>query len=128
MMRLLDDEAAQGRRRRLNRNILEVLGNTQFENERLLREQRELQKQNDRAIELVRTLVDRSEAFRRLATHLRDAWQPSNPSELPLKASLKPLLDQKKQELANDPNWARERDADIAQRLCAPTAAAGRKR
>lgn len=115
--RQLNDEALQGIQRRSNRRVLDTLMETQNEHGRLLREHHALKQESERAIALIRTLVDRSEAFRRLAIHLRDAWQPTDPAELPLKASLKPLLDVKKQELANDPKWVEERDADIEKHI-----------
>lgn len=111
--RRLNDEALQGVQRRSNRRVLDTLMETQNAHGRLLREHHALKQENERAIALIRTLVDRNEAFRRLAVHLRDAWQPTNSEELPLKESLKPLLDAKEQELANDPKWAQERDAHI---------------
>ena len=118
----LNEEMVSGLQRRSNRRVLDTLMETQDAHARLLRERHELQRQNDVAVELIRTLVDRSEALRRLAVHLRDAWQPVSPDELPLKASLEPLLDQKEHELAADGEWAKRRDAGIAAHLCAPTA------
>lgn len=115
--RRLNDEALAGVQRRSNRRVLDVLTQTQDENARLLRERHALKKERDAAVELVRTLVDRSEAFRHLAIHLRDRWQPTDPNELPLKASLEPLFEAKERELAQDPGWARERDAGIERHL-----------
>lgn len=126
--RTLNNEAVAGVQRRSNRRVLDTLMETQDAHARLLREQHELQRQNDLAVQLIRTLADRSEAFRRLAVHLRDAWEPTNPAELSLKKSLAPLLDQKEHELAMDGEWAKQRDAGIAAHLCAPTAKTSVKR
>jgi hypothetical protein len=113
----LHRQEAEGIVHRSRMTTLHALCSTQDENHRLIRANRQLQQEQTRAMELLRTLVDRSEAFRRLVVHLRDAWEPADPAERPLKNSLKPLLDAKKQEVANDSDFARERDADIEQRV-----------
>lgn len=124
--RRLNEEVAAGLRRRSNRRTIDLLDETQRENEKLLRERHELKRQNELAVELVRTWLNRSEAFRRLAIHLRDAWQPINPDELPLKSDLDPLLHAKWQEWVNDPNFVKHREAEIARSFAPANAAAKR--
>jgi len=118
--RTLGDQATQGRQRRLRRSMLEELADTQDENRKLIRERHALREENARAVELVRQLADRSEAFRRLVNHLRQAWAPADPVELVLKDDLKPLIDAKKRELAEDGAWAKARDESIESRVRPP--------
>ena len=127
-MTALHRQEADGIMYRSRMRTLHALCSAQDEIARLLRANRQLQDENARAVEVIRELADRSEAFRRLVVHLRDAWDPADPSDLPLKVSLKPLLEQKKLEVANDACWANERDADLTQRFSSLTGPGARKR
>lgn len=84
------------------------------ENIELIRENRELKASYDAALGLIRTLADRSEAFRRITHHLRKSWTPNDPSEASLKESIKPLFDSTVNALDGDQAWQAEREERIA--------------
>lgn len=79
----------------------------------LTRENRELAEENARALTLIRAMADRSEAFRRVTAHLRQHWAPSDASELGLKESVKPMVEKKAAEVAQDGEWKTQTEARL---------------
>ena len=84
---------------------------------RLHRENRALRKrlaeQAASAASTLRTLLDRSEAFSRSMTYLRQTWARHLPDNEPYKKNLLPLVNQNMEVDAADDNWQRERETCI---------------
>jgi hypothetical protein len=86
------------------------------ENQALIRENQELKTTNDRAMTLIHLLANRSEAFQRIAVHLRASW-PSRPADAgPVPRSVDqpdPQFDATVAEVKADQDWAARREARI---------------
>lgn len=119
--------AADTAHRRATRNYQEALDDTvdmlsaEIDAHQHLKAQHaQLRQRYDQAVYLVRMLADRSEAFRRTAMHLRRTWAPIDPEDLPLKASLTPLMDQFRADLKQDAEWQAKRERNLAEDLARP--------
>lgn len=119
--------AADTARRRASRNYQEALDDTvdmltaeTDAHQQLKAQHAQLQQRYDQAVYLMRILMDRSEAFRRTAIHLRKTWAPIDPADLPLKTTLKPLIDRCRDDLAQDPEWQAKRERQMAEELARP--------
>lgn len=91
----------------------EALHEAEDEIVRLHRENRALKEQNASAVSAIRSLLDRSEAFSRTMTYLRQAWSPHLPENEPYKGALLPLVTKNEEAVAGDLNWQRERETYI---------------
>jgi len=109
-----DSEASS---RRLARDIDEQLMDEFDKNATLTLANRKLKEENALALELIRILANRSETFRRVARHLRLAWQSLDPAEAHFKDDASALVRIKEQELLQDPTWQQQRDAGIQRKL-----------
>lgn len=86
------------------------------ENIALIRENRDLQAENDRAMTLIRMLADRSEAFQRIAVHLRQSWAaaPTDPSAAPRSVDQPdPQFAATLAEIKQDDDWKNRREDRI---------------
>lgn len=116
--------AADTAHRRASRNYQDALDDTvdQFTAEirahNALKERHaQLERRYDQALYLVRVLANRAESFRRTASHLRRNWTPNDPGELPLKETLRPLVDQQRAQVDADPEWRAKRERQLANDL-----------
>lgn len=102
------NEEIETRNRRRQRTLQEEVEEIHDDHIKLLRAHHALKEEHERAIDLVRNLANSREAFRRLATHLRQTWSPDNPQDIDLKRDLDPLTQQKETEVLQDPVWLQQ--------------------
>lgn len=74
-------------------------------NNKLKEENAQLLEQNQQAENLLMSVAQRSEAFRRVIAHMKQNWAPENPAEEALKNDVVPLVDEKIAEVAQDAHW-----------------------
>ena len=102
---------------RLHRNAnaldAEALHEAEDEIVRLHRENRALNEKIGNAVAVIRTLLDRSEAFSRTMTYLRQTWARHLPENEPYKQGILPLVNENKVAVANDPKWQLDRETYI---------------
>jgi hypothetical protein len=112
-------ESIETERRHRNASALdaEALHEAEDEIVRLHRENRALRErlaeQTASAASTLRTLLDRSEAFSRTMTYLRQTWAQHLPDNEPYKQGILPLVNANKEAVAADSEWQREREACI---------------
>jgi hypothetical protein len=104
-------QVAQDSFRRGTRLIEEQLIDEFDKNADLALANRRLKEENARLMHLLRFMADRSEAFLRLATHLRDAWDPDQQPQIEtLNAAIQKDIDE-------NVDWHRRRDEALRVKL-----------
>ncbi len=83
-----------------------------------IRAKRRAEAERDAAVELMRRLSAKSEAYRRAVTYLTERWQPIDPAESSATpAQVSTWLDELTQEVETDQAWAQATEADVAAAL-----------